>query len=163
MQENANIVNSTHRHGCLKFIHIPKTAGQTIEDIGFQRAGLKWGMRDESLMCKDFGACRGGPCSIPYPCDNFNRTCCFFGLDKTNTLFSARKNECSSWHAPPGADAFLVSQYASCDTFCVVRDPLMRFISQYHWHYLYWKPEVSLPPNVSICGNNSASLFPSCD
>ena len=78
---------------------------------------------------------------------------------KRTPFFSARKNECSSWHAPPGADAFLVSQYASCDTFCVVRDPLMRFISQYHWHYLYWKPEVSLPPNVSICGNNSASLF----
>jgi len=35
----------------------------------------------------------------------------------------------------------------------------MRFISQYHWRYLNWFPKVPLPPNVSICGNTSSSLF----
>jgi hypothetical protein len=79
----------------LEFIHIPKNAGTTIENVANEN-NVKWGRfkpahRDHS----------------------------------TN-------NKCTYWHTPPkyfGVDSF----YKKDETFCVVRDPYDRLVSEFKY------------------------------
>lgn len=77
----------------LKFIHIPKNAGSSIEDIG-TKTGMVWGRFDKTTNPK-----------------------------KTNY-------KCSIWHDP--------LRYANDsreETFCVIREPIERLISEYKYIY----------------------------
>ncbi|CAK9032315.1 unnamed protein product [Durusdinium trenchii] len=44
-----------------------------------------------------------------------------------------KSTACSVWHDPPSIDEQLAQVYANCSTFCVVRDPIMRFMSEYFY------------------------------
>ncbi|CAK9056118.1 unnamed protein product [Durusdinium trenchii] len=99
---------------CLKFIHIPKTAGSSIDQLGFNLK-LNWGPNDRSLRCSNMSLCRQTTPLL--------RPCCW---PKSTTA-------CSLWHYPPSVDEQLAQIYANCSTFCVVRDPIMRFMSEYFY------------------------------
>jgi hypothetical protein len=73
----------------LRFIHIPKNAGTTIEDLG-EKHGLKWGR---------------------------------YGEKKASNV------RCNHWHVP----ARYSKQNYNEDTFCVVRDPYERILSEYKY------------------------------
>jgi len=110
---------------CLKFLHIPKNAGTTIELL-YNMTKLKerypleanasvlqpkfWGMKDRSLKCSSGNRSMLG-CEIADP--------------------AGRKGMCSVWHVPPVFDSVAAASYAGCNTFCVVRHPLMKAISQH--------------------------------
>tara|TARA_B100001027_G_scaffold102412_1_gene70381 strand:+ start:213 stop:839 length:627 start_codon:yes stop_codon:yes gene_type:complete len=69
----------------LDFIHIPKTGGTTIEDVGHKHH-IKWGRNNR---------------------------------DSNTTVH----HKCSTWHNP--------SRSFDHTTFCVIRDPLDRMVSEY--------------------------------
>ena len=86
----------------LQLVHIPKTGGSTMELVA-SRHGLKWGGRRTDWP--------GGNCA--YGCPG---------------SFQA----CSPWHLPPAAfREHGHDPYAGYDTFCVVRHPYSRLISEY--------------------------------
>jgi hypothetical protein len=83
----------------LEFIHIPKNAGTTIENIANDE-GIKWG--------------RFKP--------KFKETI----TDEIN---------CTYWHTPPRHFDKKTSPYATDETFCVIRDPIERLISEYKYRF----------------------------
>lgn len=107
---------------CLNFLHIPKTAGTSVEEVSLkatstQKSSLRaWGMHDESLSC-----------SHPY---RFKRGlgCMFPGLPANQ--WGNQQQRCSAWHTPPAWDGQLAESYAGCTTFCIVRDPVQRMVSE---------------------------------
>lgn len=117
---------------CLKFMHIPKTAGSAISQLG-RSYGFHWSLWDKTLDCNNRSQCLAGPCLEPGQCE-VNRTCCFFPDTRREKTFS-----CSLWHTPPGFDSKVSESYASCDTFCVIRNPFDRLLSEYGWHYGRWE------------------------
>ena len=107
--ETGDITESNHsinkRTGLdkLQLVHIPKTGGSTMELVASQH-GLKWGM--------DRGSWPGGDCP--------------FGCPET-------WQHCSPWHTPPAEFVIHggINPYEGYDTFCVVRHPYSRLISEY--------------------------------
>ena len=86
----------------LQLVHIPKTGGTTLEEVG-KKFGIAWGG-----VRQDWPE---GNCALGCP-DTWH--------------------PCSPWHVPPAA--FLdhgPNPYASKDTFCIVRHPFTRAISEY--------------------------------
>lgn len=79
----------------LEFIHIPKNAGTTIENIANER-NIKWGR---------------------------------FKPEHKNTVLN--KN-CTYWHTPPKYFNNN-SLYKKDETFCVIRDPYDRIVSEYKY------------------------------
>ena len=92
-----NIKNSVEQF--IEFIHIPKNAGTTIENIG-NDVNIKWGRfkhkhREYNSMKNDI-------------------------------------NKCSYWHIPPkDFDNNLI--YKENETFCVLRNPYDRIVSEYKY------------------------------
>lgn len=81
----------------VEFIHIPKNAGTTIENIG-KKSGVKWGR---------------------------------FKPEHQNFL---NDPICNYWHVPPvyfNKGSF----YDTDNTFCVIRDPFSRIISEYAYRH----------------------------
>ena len=104
----------------LKFVHIPKTGGSTLELVS-QRVGYQWGRLNTNLMniLKDYQI--------------------------RDTVIN-----CPNWHIPPYIAKYSIiaknkaddderininisEYYNSIDTFCVVRNPYTRIISE--WNY----------------------------
>ena len=79
-----------------------------------------WSVDDHTLKCL-----RGEKCTNY----GFTRPCC---------RPKQSKDRCSIWHFPPAEDSVLAERYARCKTFCIIRNPLGRFISEYKWHILRW-------------------------
>mmetsp|Transcript_14645 Transcript_14645/g.27506 ORF Transcript_14645/g.27506 Transcript_14645/m.27506 type:complete len:279 (+) Transcript_14645:130-966(+) len=100
---------------CLKFIHIPKTGGTSIETVLWNQSAKlsprthSWGMFDSKLDClhKNVGNASTG-CQL-------------------------QNGYCAIWHIPPAADVALLKSYQQCDTFCVVRNPLTRLMSEFRY------------------------------
>ncbi|CAK9031319.1 Hypothetical protein SCF082_LOCUS19592, partial [Durusdinium trenchii] len=99
---------------CLKFIHIPKTAGSSVDQLSFHLK-LNWGNNDRTLRCANMSVCRQ---TTP-----ISRACCW----------PSKTTACSVWHYPPSLDEKLAHSYTNCSTFCVVRDPILRFTSEYFY------------------------------
>jgi len=107
--------------GCLNFLHIPKTAGTTIEHLSptvllqKERGEQSWGAQDHLQNY----------CSRP----GYNPRApkCYFESSKAVSGGAW----CSPWHVPPSLDERLHEHYAECTTFCVVRHPAERLVSQF--------------------------------
>jgi len=141
---------------CLAFVHIPKAAGSNVEGVIARAFGYNqvvenpgdcismrkiekvvrfWGMCDDRLQCETKKHCgwSGADCCyvnksfVPPPTPNK-------GVDR-----------CSFWHFPPAWDAQLAKAYSEdCDSFCVVREPLSRFLSHWRWRH-FSKPSDCSP------------------
>mmetsp|Transcript_43116 Transcript_43116/g.92315 ORF Transcript_43116/g.92315 Transcript_43116/m.92315 type:complete len:317 (-) Transcript_43116:106-1056(-) len=109
-----------NQKGCLSFIHIPKTGGGSIEEESrIQRDRLfpnpkklelrLWGDADHRLTCKRMVQRR-----------------CYMDNDGAN---------CAIQHKPPSLDDTLLASYQPCETFCVVRNPLDRLISDFKYNH----------------------------
>lgn len=86
-----------HNSSKLQFIHIPKNAGTTIENVA-NNNNIKWGKFNSDL--------------------------------RNHTNFK----ECTYWHTPPKYFN-KGSYYDSKDTFCVVRNPYSRIVSEYKYRF----------------------------
>ena len=145
------------KSSCLSFIHIPKTGGGSIEFARIKAAGTEWNPRlspdDRDGKCFEkvrhdrLSRFKGdhshpnasfrfwGACDDQIQCssDNATSTHCHF------TTRAGALGRCSRWHVPPGLDVTVAASYTrnpfdkscTCDTFCVVRDPMQRFLSQF--------------------------------
>ncbi len=108
----------------LQFVHIPKNAGTTMEDLGAAN-GIDWARN------------RG---------------------DWPNSTWYV----CSPWHEPPATfTAHGVNPYAGADTFCIVRNPYDKAISEFV--YANMSPD-SWYSGYTHCIHREAFLaIPSCD
>ncbi|CAJ1377317.1 unnamed protein product [Effrenium voratum] len=122
-----------HGARCLKFIHIPKTGGTSIEyELWLKREQLRglpqWGVFDHNISCKNKHEFRPAVPNVgqvlAYGCKS-----------------PAGHGGCPAWHVPPGADDLLLEGYQQCDTFCVVRHPVTRLVSK--WKYTSAGPNCS--------------------
>ena len=141
-------------NACLSFIHIPKTMGGTIEGalieankiqstsehpscaVAMRRSKIQhrlWGVCDDQIRCSNAsgwpwqtGQRKWPSCKVP-------------ASPPASTPESIRElvhrdpavAGCSPWHFPPAFDATVAASYmADCDSFCVVRDPMLRMLSQ---------------------------------
>ena len=115
----------------LEFIHIPKNAGTTIENIG-DKVNIKWG--------------RFKPEHYEHKLSD-----------------SKLSNKCTYWHLPP-KEFNDNSLYKSNPTFCVLRDPYDRVVSEYKYRNQReiqtpekmnaWIKEMMIPENYEDGGLN---------
>jgi hypothetical protein len=94
------LLNIKKKEQFLEFIHIPKNAGTTIENIANEK-NIKWGRMKPSH--KDYVHTNDSP-------------------------------NCSYWHVPP--KYFSTSSHYATDkdgTFCIVRNPYERMVSEYKY------------------------------
>lgn len=109
--EYVNSIHDTERK--LIFVHVPKTAGSTIEDVGAGQAKLSWGSclfnhRPKRLLCKK-------PAML-YP----------------NEFEWPMK--VGYWHIPPHFFPLMGSNpYRDADLFAIVRDPVDRLLSEFYY------------------------------
>lgn len=113
------------KNQCLKFLHIPKTGGTTIEEVARQ-GGVSWGFSDPALHCAN---------ATPYALlatsrrNGLNRVCDFGNYQE--------------WvhHIPPYWDPILRQSYSPCEIFCVVRHPVdrLRSVWKFHSEHGWWK------------------------
>jgi len=144
---------------------IPKTGGGSIEFARIKAAGTEWNPRlspdDRDGKCFEkvrhdrLSRFKGdhshpnasfrfwGACDDQIQCssDNATSTHCHF------TTRAGALGRCSRWHVPPGLDVTVAASYtrnpfdksSTCDTFCVVRDPMQRSLSQFSWDIRFWE------------------------
>jgi hypothetical protein len=106
-----NSIQDTNRK--LIFVHVPKTAGSTIEDVGAGQAKLSWGSclfnhRPQRKLCKK-------PIML-YP----------------NEFDWPMK--VGYWHIPPHFFPLMgTNPYQDADLFAIVRDPVDRLLSEFYY------------------------------
>ena len=119
------LINKNKEFFDLKFVHIPKNAGTSIENAALKH-NIKWGFRDWSK--KDANG---------KLIENSNNC---FNLDKswinitTNYNNNNKNNECYPWHRTPdelGRDIYKEDD----ELFCVVRNPYNKISSAYKYRY----------------------------
>jgi hypothetical protein len=93
----------------LVFVHIPKAAGTTIEEVGGLQAKLDWGScRFNHRPKRQGGVCRYPPGQFEWP------------------------SKIGYWHLPPQFFPLKgVNPYENFDLFAVVRDPRERLLSEF--------------------------------
>jgi hypothetical protein len=92
-----NMIGERIMETFLEFIHIPKNAGTTIENIG-NESGLRWGR---------------------------------FSPEDRNFV---TEGNCTYWHIPPKYYK-PGSKYDTDETFCVIRNPYDRMVSEYAYRH----------------------------
>jgi hypothetical protein len=105
----------------LYFVHIPKTAGTTIEEVGGLQAELAWGSCRFNHKPKRPGKiCQYPPGQFEWP------------------------TKIGWWHLPPHFFPLLGSNpYENADLFAIVRDPIDRLLSEFYYvcrkeHNINW-------------------------
>jgi len=124
---------------CLNFLHIPKDAGATMEDIRRGRAQMlaEAGDSDESHV----GWGWGESILSTIGCTNWTAgTTTTMGCEigEQSALQNASRMDtpstgesCPVFHYPPAYDPLVAAGYLGCQTFCIVRHPLTKAISQH--------------------------------
>jgi len=127
---------------CLNFLHIPKDAGATMEDIRRGRAQMlaEAGDSDESHVGWGWGesilstiGCTNGTKDPmgPMGCEIGEQS----ALQNATRMDTPRIGDlgdlCSVFHYPPAYDPLVAAGYLGCQTFCIVRHPLTKAISQH--------------------------------
>lgn len=105
--ENTTIYNP------LEFVHITKTGGSSIEEMGAE-AGIAW------ARCK-FELC--------------NQLTVKSQVNKSD--WECNNSRISPWHCPPMHFRSGINMYNNSTTFAIVRNPYQRIISEYYWKKLY--------------------------
>ena len=120
----AAIANAVGYRGCLD---APGCAADARPEAGQMRL---WGICDDRIQCsnatewpwpkgKEGWPWCGVPASVPP------------GAPQSIQSLVGGRDGCSPWHFPPAFDAGLATSYTKdCNSFCVVRDPLQRLLSQ---------------------------------
>ncbi|CAE7599925.1 hypothetical protein AK812_SmicGene34061 [Symbiodinium microadriaticum] len=147
------------RKSCLSFIHIPKSMGGSVEGSMMKAQGYEgywdypgcaqaaraqlsqekrfWGICDDRLKCSE-------PRFWPRPKEENAKNPwpkCMLPSSLPASVPESIRNlgmraGCSPWHLPPAFDPSLVRYFREeCDSFCIVRDPLERMISQLKFVY----------------------------
>ena len=94
----AHTASAPSANGSLAFLHIPKTAGSTIETLaGTGWTKLRCGRHEEGIVWK--------------------------------------RDRCDSWHTPPRDIVPRERLYPRSRTFCIVRDPIDRLLSEFKFEY----------------------------
>ena len=111
----------------LVFVHIPKAAGSTIEEVGGLQAKLSWGScRFNHRPKRQGGVCRYPPEQFEWP------------------------SKIGYWHLPPQFFPLKgVNPYENVDLFAVVRDPRARLLSEFL--YVCRKNEKKSNRNAIAC------------
>jgi len=101
---------SARANTTLEFVHIPKTAGTSIEHAA-AKAGIAWG------VCKF------------YLCPPLNES----NITQEDTQEWACEMKTHPWHCPPRHLKHSKRMYERSNMFTVVRDPYERIISEYYY------------------------------
>lgn len=118
--KNKEFFNSNYN---LKFVHIPKTAGTSIENAALKH-NIKWGFRDWTKKDENENLIKD-----PNNCFNLNKP----WINISTNYTSNKNNMCYPWHIPPSMLNRKV--YKENDKlFCVVRNPYDRIVSEYKKH-----------------------------
>ena len=102
----------------IELVHITKTAGSAIEEAA-ARSGVKWGVCHWKRVNKFGKICMYKDWEVTRPA--YNRSAIPFH-------FKGSLGE--PWHTPP--HWFRENPYVGSKTFCVVRDPYERIVSEYY-------------------------------
>eukprot|EP00035_Acanthoeca_spectabilis_P038980 m.57940 g.57940 ORF g.57940 m.57940 type:complete len:765 (+) comp9381_c0_seq2:178-2472(+) len=114
------------RQSDVTFVHVPKTAGTTIEGLARKRLGVIWGHDYDMKRWDQLKAASEEKSSYPK-------------VDSVNTSIRVCSGTCPChqgccwWHVPP---KFLLDwrpYYTAPYRFCLVRNPFKRMLSQYSW------------------------------
>jgi hypothetical protein len=137
----------------LEFVHIPKTAGTSIENAMSTQLNGRWGVchffDQQTSVRASKGSLSCPPPPQPHPRrhndDNDNNSNAHgYGLYLPYKEFGSRiapqfTNGCELWHVPSWLytdrlpDAY--NPYADADLFTVIRNPYDRIISEYYWKF----------------------------
>jgi len=107
----------------LKFVHIPKNAGTSIENVALKN-NIHWGFRDWSKKDKDDNLIENSWDSITQSGKWINRT--------TNDSIQNNMG-CYPWHKTPDELGNTIYKDDD-DLFCVVRNPYDKIISAYKYN-----------------------------
>lgn len=106
--------SSSATPGCLNFLHIPKTGGSAVLD---------------SFPGTYIGSADGSTANMTWRWVSLPSS-----WQRTNKRYlNTGKAKCVWGHIPPAVIGRLSELYSDCETFCVVRNPVSRMISEYFY------------------------------
>jgi len=113
----------------LSFLHIPKAAGTSIEELG-RGMGVAWGAWKWFVRA---GATLGGPQADGLAV--WKQSTAREAWEHASALRHANKTigwSCNPWHIPSVGGGEAVDKNGNLSTFCIVREPASRFVAQFH-------------------------------
>jgi len=113
-----DVAAAKYKH--LSFIHIPRTGGPAVEACTDGDPNEKWGVQDPALH----------------------------GLHRISKTFKFPRfgGNCYRQHVPPSLFQADEDPYANKETFCIVRDPYAKAVSQFKFELAFYKQPTECTP-----------------